>query len=454
MEKTVVKELIERAEKVVERAKAAGAEVAEAVARQSLDLSSKVRMGEPELLEEAGSSAVGLRVITGNRSASTFTSDLSDAGIAALVADAMELASLSEPDELALPPDPSELAKEQPDLDLFDAAANRIDGKVATEQALAAENAARAFDERITNSEGASFDRTLSARALVTSGGFTGGYAGTYQSLVVNPVIDDEGGKKRTGYHWDARRYVDAVADPKSVGEEAARRTLAKLGSKKVDTCEVPVIFHPDAGRALLSLFFGCITGGAIYKRSSYLVDREGDRVAADCVNIVDDPMIPRGPGSRPFDGEGLPSRKNVVVENGILKMYLCDTYSGRKLGRSSTGNASRGLGGRPSTSATNFHLENGAEDPDGIVSGTKKGLYVTSMMGFGFSAVTGDFSRGAEGFWIEDGKKTFPVSEITISLNFDDLWKSVDAMGNDLDAKTRFATPTFRVQKMTVAGS
>jgi PmbA protein len=454
MKKEQVKELIALAQKVVDRAKKSGAEIAEAIAVDSLDLSAKVRMGAPELIEEAGSHAIGLRVMKNGRWSSTYSSDPTDAGIAAMIADALELASLSEPDEHAMPPDPSELARDSVDLDLFDPRANDIDAKTATKLALAGEQAARDFDPRITNSEGASYDRSVGARALVTSGGFAGGTIGSHTSITVNPVIDDAGGKKRTGYYWDSRRYVQQMADPKSVGEEAARRTLAKLGSRKVETCQAPVIFDPDAGRALLSLFFSCITGDAVYKRASYLIDREGDRAASELVTIVDDPLIPRAPGSRPFDGEGLASRRNVVVDRGKLLTYLCDTYSGRKLGRPSTASASRGLAGRPSTSASNFHLLAGQTDPQEILRGVKRGLYVTSMMGFGFSAVTGDFSRGAEGFWIENGEKTFPVSEITISLNFDELWKSIDAVGTDLDPKTRFATPTFRVANMTVAGT
>ncbi len=449
-----VNELIALGSKVVDHARRKGADVAEVLAIDSLDLSAKVRMGAPELIEEAGSHALGLRVMKGGRWASTYSSDPSELGIDAMVADALELASLSEPDEHAAPPDPSLLAGATPDLDLFDPSAIDLDAKTATQLALAGEQAARDFDPRITNSEGATYDRTLSARALVTSHGFSGGYAGTYQTIAVSPVIDDAGGKKRTGSYWDARRYAGAVLDPKSVGEEAARRTLAKLGSRKVETCEVPVVFDPDAGRALLSLFFSCVTGDAVYKRASYLCDREGELAASERVTIVDDPLIPRGPGSRPFDGEGLPSRRNVVVEQGRLLTYLFDTYSGRKLGRASTGSASRGLGGRPTVSATNFHLLAGDRDPGDIVSEVDRGLYVTSMMGFGFNAVTGDFSRGAEGFWIEGGRKAFPVSEVTVSLNLDLLWKSVDAVGRDLDPKTRFATPTFRVTRMTVAGS
>lgn len=454
MANTEIEALLKMGQDVVERAKKAGADVAEAVVADSSELSARVRLGEPELIEEAGSHAVGLRVIKDGRAATTHTSDPTEAGLATLVADAMELAALSEPDELALPPDPSQLASSFPELDLYDPEGGGIDAAQATRLAIEAEQAARDLDPRITNSEGATYGRNRGRRALVTSGGFQGAYEGSYQSLYVAPVADDEGGKKRNGFHWDARRYVADMMSPAEIGAEAARRTVAKLGARKVPTTQVPVIFDPDAGRALLSLFFSCASGGAIYKRASYLLGKKGERVASDLVTLVDDPLIPRAPGSRPFDGEGLASRKNVVVEQGTLQTYLLDTYSARKLGEDSTGSASRGVGGRPSVAPTNFHMLAGETAPEDIVKGTKQGFYVTSMMGFGFNAVTGDFSRGAEGFWIEDGERAYAVGEVTISLNLDELLKTVDAVGTDLDPKTRYACPTFRVAKMTVAGS
>lgn len=446
--------LIALAARVVDQAKRGGAEVAEAMAVEGAELSAKVRLSEPELIEEAGSRVLGLRVISGGKTGTTHTSDLTETGLRNLVEGALELAALSEPDPLSAPPDAGMLAKTFPELDLFDPEVGRVEAGYATELAKRGEDAARAFDPRITNSDGAGCARSRSAMALVTSGGFAGGYASTYLSLSVSPLADDAGGKKRTGHHWDARRHLSALADPEGIGEEAARKTLAKLGARKVETCEVPVVFDPDAGRALLSLFFSVVAGGAIYRRASYLCDREGDTVASPLVTIVDDPLMVRGPGSRPFDGEGLPSKKNVVVERGVLKSYLLDTYSARKLGRSSTHSAARAPGGRPMVAPTNFHLLAGDRDPKEIVKEVDRGLYVTSMMGFGFNAVTGDFSRGAEGFWIQDGELTFPVGEITISLGFDDLWKRVDAVGRDLDLKSKLAVPTFRVSRMTVAGT
>lgn len=444
--------MIALAQQVIKRADKA--EVVEVLVRDSTEMSAKVRMGEPELIEEAGSHAIGVRVIAEGRMASTYTSDASSAGLDALVADALELAALSEPDEFAAPPDAKDLVQEVPDLDLFDPQAQSVDAQAATERAIAAEQAARDLDPRISNSEGATYARTLSNMALVTKSGFAQGFAGSYQSLMVHPVADDQDGKKRNGFYWDARRHLSKLSSPESIGKEAAQRTLDKLGAKKVPTCSAPVIFDPDAGRALLSALFSCVSGNAIYKRSSYLCEREGEQVASDLVTIVDDPLLPGAPGSRPFDGEGLASRTNVVIENGVLKTYLLDTYSARKLGKKSTGSAARGFAGRPSVSSTNLHLRPGDADPESIIADVSEGLYVTSMMGFGFNAVTGDFSRGAEGFWIEKGKKAFPVSEITISLNFNDLWKGIDAIGNDLDPKTSHATPTFRVREMTIAGS
>ena len=449
-----VEKLTELAAQIVDRARDAGADVAEVVARQGADLTARVRKGAPELVKEAAPRAIGMRVIVGGKSASTYTTDTTESGIATLIADAIELASLSQPDPFNEPPDASLLATEVPDLDLFDASGSSLDAAAAIAAAIEGEAAALEYDERITNSEGATFSRSTGARAMVTSGGFSGGYRSSSYSLVVNPVGSVGDDKMQTGYYWDSRRYLADLEGAKSIGAEAARRTIDKLGAKKVPSCEVPVIFDPDAGRALLSLLFSCVNGHAIYRTQSYLCGREGDSIASDIVTIVDDPLLVRGPGSRPFDGEGLPSRKNVVVDGGVLKTYLLDTYSARKLDKASTGSATRGTGGTPSVGPTNFHLLRGDRAPEDILKETAEGLYVTGMMGFGFNAVTGDFSRGAEGFWIEKGEKVKPVGEITISLNFNELWSSIDAIGDDLVAKAGMATPTFRVRRMTVAGT
>ena len=443
------------ASQVVESARKKGADVAEATARQGSHLSTKVRLRDPELVEEAGSRSVGVRVMLGQQVAVSYTSDLTKQGLERLVEDAIELARLSQPDPFAGPPDPSLLSRpeQHAELDMFDPEMGALGAGDALARAKAGEEAAFNYDARIVNSEGATFTRAAGASALVTSGGFAGSYRGSYASLVVRPVVNDEGGKKRSGFHWSARRHLAEIDAPSAVGEEAARRTLRKLGATKVATQECAVVFDPDAGRSILDLFSGCILGSSIWRRSSYLVDREGTEVASPLVSVVDDPLIPKAPGSRPFDGEGLLARRNQVVEKGVLRTYLMDSYSARKLDKQSTGNASRGSSGGVGPSTSNFILEPGDTTPEALLAGTPRGLYVTEMMGFGFNPVTGDFSRGASGFWIENGELTHPVSEVTISLNLDEMLKRIDAVANDLDLRTSTATPTFRISRMTLAG-
>jgi PmbA protein len=272
--------------------------------------------------------------------------------------------------------------------------------------------------------------------------------------VYVVPLAEDEGGKKRRGSYYSAKRFLADLEDPEAVGKEAARRTLRKLGPRKVATCEAPVVFDREAARSIIGTLAGCAMGGAIWRKSSYLAGREGTHVASPLLTLVDDPLLVRAPGSRPFDGEGLAGRKNTLVERGELKMYLCDSYSGRKLSRPSTANASRGSGGGVGVSTTNFICQAGDLTCEEIVAKTERGLYVTEMMGFGFNAITGDFSRGAAGFWIENGELTHAVSEVTISLNLDELLKRIDLVGSDLDWKSSTVTPTLRVSSMTIAGT
>jgi PmbA protein len=420
-----VKELKDVAEQVAAMCTRHGADAAEVLVRDGSELTAKVRMGEPELVQEAGSRALGLRVFKGGRRAVTYTSDLRSRSLDSFAAETVALADLAEPDELNRLPDQHEYATSIPDLDLYDPAVGEVDAKWALEQCIVGEKAARDHDPRISNSEGATWSRTLGAVAFANSAGFVGGYRGSYASFYVEPIADEpdkENPKKRNGYWWTAARYLSALDDAEAVGHEAARRTLATLGSRKIPTGESPVVFDPEVGRSLVGMIFSVANGSAFWRKSTYLLGREGTPIASPLVTIVDEPHLPRGPGSRPFDGDGLATRDNVVVEDGILQSVLCDVYSARKLGRQSTGSAGRGL-------------------------------YVTSMMGFGFNPVTGDFSRGAQGFWIENGELTFPVSEITVSANFDDLLKRIDLVGDDLDLRSSTACPTFRVAKMMIAG-
>lgn len=455
---SIVAELVDVAKNVVRMCEQAGADAAEVLVRDGSELTVKIRMGQPELVQEAGSRAVGLRVFKHGRRAVTYTSDLRSRSLESFVAESVALAALAEPDEHGRLPDPDELARELPELDLYDEAVARVDAAWAMKQCIAGEKAALGFDRRVTNSEGATWSRTVGATAFATSGGFAGGYRGSYASFYVEPLCDDPtdpaNPKKRNGYWWTADRFLERLEDPEAIGKEAARRTVATLGSKKIATQECPIVFDPEVGRSIVGTVFSVANGSAFWRKSTYMLDREGTQVASKLVTIVDDPLIPRAPGSRPFDGDGLPTRKNMLVRDGVLETVLCDVYSARKLGRKSTGSAGRGVGGNPGPTTSNLILSPGTGTRAELLKDTGRGLYVTSMMGFGFNPVTGDFSRGAQGFWIEDGELTFPVSEITVSCNFDDLLKRIDRVAEDLDMRSSTACATFRVSHMTVAGT
>jgi PmbA protein len=426
------------------------AEVSVGIGRE---LEVSVRQDEPELVKEAASSGLSVRVMRDERVATSSTTDLGRDAVEAFLARALEMAECSEPDPLAVPPDPAELAKHVPELDLFDPETDGIRAGDALKMAQAAERAAFKQDKRITTSEGASFGRSSGHSVLATTGGFVGRRAGTYQSLVVQAVADDAGGKKRNGVYWTGGRFFAVLEDPEAVGIEAARRAIATIGAAKMDTGVYPVVFDKDAARALVGLVASCILGDSVYRQRSYLAQRLGDRIGSEHVTIVDDPLIERGPGSRPFDGEGRPVQRIVVVDRGELKSFLLDTYSARKLGLSPTGSGGGG-GGIPHASTSNFFLQAGTADPSELLKGIDRGLFVTRMMGFGFDPVTGNFSRGAEGFRIENGQLAAPVGEITVSRNLDDILKGIDMIASDLEHKTSVAAPSLRVDQMTIAGS
>jgi PmbA protein len=454
----MVRELTELAAETVEIARRAGADDVEVLVRDGSELTAKVRLGAPELVQEATSRALGLRLQRGGRRAVTFTSDLRRDALEALCAETVALAELAEPDDFGAPPDPSALATSIPDLDLYDPEVGKVEAAWALKQALAGENAARGFDARVTNSEGAIWSRSTGATAFATSGGFVGGFRTTYAGLTVAPLCDDTtdptAPKKRTGHWWTASRFLSDLDSPEHVGNEAARRAVATIGSRKIETQECPVIFDPEIARALVGLVFSVANGSAFWRKSSYLSEREGKQIASPLVTIVDDPLLPRAPGSRPFDGDGLPTRRNVIVDQGILSTVLCDVYSARKLGRASTGSAGRGIGGNPGPTTSNLILSAGSQTPQELIRSVSRGLYVTHLMGFGFNPVTGDFSRGAVGFWIENGEITFPVSEITIAANFDEILHRIDGVANDLILRSSVASPTLRVSHMMVAGT
>ena len=453
-------ELQALAERVAGMAIAAGADAAEVILGSGSERSVKVRKGQAELVHEAQSRGLGLRVFVDHRAAVTYSSDFSEAALRQFTRDAVELSRLSEPspyNELPERADLHPMGVPLPELDQWDEQAATLTAEFLLGLAKEAEAAALGFSSQITNSDGATCDRSAGYMAFACADrkglGFAGASRGTGHSLAVEALCEDEGGKKRNATYWTAGSFFSSLLDPAAVGREAARRALRKIGAQKIKTTELPVIFDPDSARALLRSVAGVVSAGAIYRKGSYLVGRQGTEVASPLVTIVDDPLLRRGPGSRPFDGDGLPVQKNVVIDRGVLQTYLYDTYSARQLGKKSNGCAGRGVGGSPYVTTSNFILQPGETAPADILRGVERGLYVTEMMGFGFNATTGDFSRGAAGFLIEKGELTQPVSEVTISANFDEILKRIDAVGSDLDRRSSTMAPTLRVSRMTVAG-
>jgi PmbA protein len=315
-----------------------------------------------------------------------------------------------------------------------------------------AEAAARALDPRIANSEGSQVASGFRRATYASSAGFAGSYESASHSLFCEPLAQQDGAMQRD-YWMTAARRLGALEDAGAVGRRAAERALRRLGARPVPTCEVPVIFEPMVARSLLAQLAGCVSGGAIYRDASFLKGRLGERIASELVTVVDDGRLPGGLGSRPFDGEGLPTRRNVLVSEGRLQTWLLDTYTGRKLGMASTGNASRGAAGAPAPGPTNLWLEPGKLPPEEIVRRTERGLLVTELIGMGFNPVTGDYSRGAAGLWIEGGRPVHAVEEITIAGHLGAMLEAIDLVGSDLVWVGAIAAPTVRVARMTVAG-
>ena len=438
---------------LLDQAKRGGATDAEVMVADGETLSVQVRMSAVDRLIKAREKRLGLRVFIGKRSATTSTSDFSKASLTQLVADTCVLARAVVEDEVSGLPEPGQFARGLPDLDLYD------DTRLTTEQqielARTAERTALSADPRITNSEGAEFDWSSGSIVLANSRGFSGQYRASNYSLSVAPVArdPDSGAMQRDSWYAVQRKYAK-LDSPESIGQEAARRTIRRLGAKRVATKRVPVVFDQEMAAGFLSQLCSALSGYALYKGASYLVGQLGERIAPETVTIYDDGRMAGGLGSKPFDGDGLPTRQTVVVERGLLKSYLLDTYSGRKLGLASTGNASRSVGESPGVGPTNFYLSPGVKSAEQIIGGVKEGLYVTELIGFGVNMVTGDYSRGAVGFWIKDGELAFPVEEITIAGNLKDMWLNIEEIGNDLRFRGRIASPTIKLHEMTVAGS
>ncbi len=438
---------------IVEKARALGADESDAYLRSGIESSVTVRMGETEKLIEAGSHSVSIRIIKDKRTAVCNTTDLTPRALDEMVQTAVELAKISEPDEFAGLPDAKELASDVgAALQLYD---ERIESLTVDEMrdiVLKAEQAAFDHDQRITNSEGAEFGAERGMLVLANTLGFCGSYPYSAASFSVQIMADDADGKKRNDFWFTAERLFHRLASPEDVGRRAAARAVRKLGARKIATREVPVVWDPRMSAALAGIVSGAASGEALFKRATFLAESEGQSVASPLVSIVSDPTLPAQLGSRPFDGEGVRARKNVLVKQGAFRQFLFDSYYARRTGRRTTGSASR-AGDSITIGGGNLIFEAGAMPMAEIIASVDDGLYLTDLMGFGVNMTTGDFSRGAAGDWIEKGEMSYPVTENNVSGNLKDMLRSIDAVGDDLLWLAGSAAPTIRMPKLTISG-
>ena len=434
----------------VKRALAGGATDAECTIADGAEFDVSIRMREIETIKEAGSRGAGIRVLAGKRAGSSYTSDFSEEGIAKMVAAALELARITNEDPHAgLPEECGELSA---DLKLYDdaVAALTTDWKIA--RALEAEASALNADPRVINSKGASFQSHLGTRVFANSRGFAGSYRTSSCGLAVQPVASQNGSTERD-YWYTSSRTAAGLESAEAVGRKAAERAIRRLNPRKIATQKAPIVFEPRTARALLGELFDAVSGSSIYRHASFLTGKLGEKIASERLTVIDDATLPGLFGSSPFDDEGVAARRTVVIERGVLKNYLLNTYTARKLSLKTTGNASRGLSGNAGVGPGNFYIEAGARTPEQIIAGLPSGLYVTELIGSTANTVTGDYSSGAAGLWIENGELAYPVSEITIGGNLKQMLLDLEQAASDLEFRGSIAAPTILIREMTISG-
>ena len=453
LETQIETDLRELAQDIVRRAMQHGASAAECVVREGDEFSTLVRLGQVETLKESGSKAIGVRVFHGQRSASTYSSDFSREGLDRMLKSALELAKITSEDPFAGIPEQSQLGSIPGDLDLYYPDVYSLPGTERIAYARRSEKAALDFDARIKNSEGGSFDAATGHKIFANSHGFLGEYRRSYCSVAAIPIAHDANGAMQRDYWFSVARSLGRLESPEHVGKVAAERTLRRLGARKVKTQQVPVIFDPLVAATILEHIFEGVNGDSVYRGASFLAGKLGQKIAASDVTVIDDGTMHGGFGTSPFDGEGIPTRRTVVIENGVLNSYLLNTYTAKKLGLQTTANASRGLAGTPGIGPGNYFLQPGPKTPQQVIAEVKEGLYVTEFMGMGVNLVTGDYSRGASGLWISGGELTYPVEEITVAGNLKDMFLNIFEIANDLEFRGSVAAPTLRIDGLTVGG-
>ncbi|WP_431856323.1 TldD/PmbA family protein [Azospirillum sp.] len=435
-------------EDLIRKARAAGADAADAVLFDSASLSLSQRLGKPEKLERSESGDLGLRVFVGRRQAIVSSTDRSARALDELVERAVAMARVVPEDPFAGLADPDQLAREWPDLDICDPEEPAPDSMI--EQARVAEEAALAVPG-VTNSEGADAGWSRSTVAIAASNGFAGSYSVSRRSLSAS-VLAGEGTAMERDYEYDSKVYGADLRSAADIGREAGEKAVRRLNPRKVKSQKVPVVLDPRVSRGLLGHMTGAISGPAVARGTSFLKDKLNQQIFPAGVTVVDDPWVRRGMRSRPFDAEGVAVQKRTIIEDGRLTTWLLDLRSARQLGLATTGHASRGTSGPPGPAPSNIYLAAGARSRDAILGEIKDGLYITEMMGMGVNGVTGDYSRGASGFWIENGQLAYPVSELTVAGNLKEMFLNLE-VASDLELRYGMDAPTVRIDGMTVAG-
>ncbi|HNS04676.1 MAG TPA: TldD/PmbA family protein [Candidatus Saccharicenans sp.] len=444
--KTRRQDLRSLAEKLVGVGLKAGADEIEVTIYDGHQYEIQVRQQQIENLVEADPRYCSVRIFKDKRKATFSTSDLSWPTLYSLVKKAIIRASRTQPDELAGLPPTARYKVDELSLKLADKALMVLKPEAKIKMAMETERIGLS-DCRIINSFGARFETNELKTILVSSNGFSGDYFETEASLSLGLQAGD-GNQLVEDYWFSSARHLKDLASPEEIARKAIERTARQLNTRKIETQEVPVIFEPTMTSWLLAFLFQCVSGQAVYQRTTFLADRLGEKIGNDKILVLDDGLLPGKLGSRPFDAEGVPTQTTRVIDAGVLKNFLCDTYAGRKLGLASTGNAEpEGIG------PNNFYLERGQATPEQIIRSTRKGLLLTRTIGQGLNPVTGDISRGASGLWIEDGEIAFPVSEIAISGNLKAVLNSIEMIGSDLDFSSQICGPSIKIAEMTVAG-
>lgn len=434
---------------LIEKATAAGAEDADAILFDSTALDASYRLGKLEDVQRSESRDIGLRVIMGRKQALVSTTDTTASAIQEMIERCVAMARVAPEDPYCGLADKALLAATFNDLDLCDQ--ETPDVAALTERAAEAESAARGVPG-VTNSEGGGAGWSFGTIALATSDGFRGAYSSSRHSIMASVIAGDGTGMERDYDHHSTHHLAD-LDNAADIGTSAGERTVRRLNPRKMPSCEVPVVFDPRVSSGLVNHLLGAISGPAVARGTSFLKDKMGQRIFAPAISIIDDPHTPRGQRSKPFDGEGVANSRATIIEDGVLTTWLLDSASARQLGLTTTGHAARGTSGPPSPSATNCYMAAGAISRPDLIGGIKNGLYVTELIGFGVNALTGDYSRGAAGYWIENGEISFPVSELTIAGNLTDMFACLIA-ADDLEFRYGVNAPTVCIEQMMVAGT